>query len=358
MLFNCREPFEIEVIDFENVLVVEGTLTNEMTYQEVKLSRTYALNETQANNELNATVWVEDNQSNVYVFTGNGQGIYTSNSQFQAKENTIYKLYITTANGKQYASNETILTPIDELTDLYAELITTVDNREGIQVMVNSDNASGLGKYYRYEYEETYKIVAPNYYRDSLRIEDYYQLGDGTDGVGFTPYFIPRNGLGQICYTTKSNIGTIQTTTTELNDNIISRFPLRFIAKTDPIIKERYSILVRQYVQSIEAYTFYKIISELGSVQSILSQNQPGYVAGNIKSLSNPDEKILGYFETSSVSSKRIYFNYSDFQIDVPPPYFYECLSITLDFLDNRVQILIGTKELISITSQYLTILY
>jgi len=153
--------------------------------------------------------------------------------------------------------------------------------------------------------------------------------------VGFTPYFIPRNGLGQICYTTKSNIGTIQTTTTELNDNIISRFPLRFIAKTDPIIKERYSILVRQYVQSIEAYTFYKIISELGSVQSILSQNQPGYVAGNIKSLSNPDEKILGYFETSSVSSKRIYFNYSDFQIDVPPPYFYECLSITLDFLDN-----------------------
>ena len=136
LLFNCREPFEIEVIDFENVLVVEGTLTNEMTYQEVKLSRTYALNETQANNELNAIVWVEDNQSNVYVFTGNGQGIYTSNSQFQAKENTIYKLYITTANGKQYASNETILTPIDELTDLYAELITTVDNREGIQVMV------------------------------------------------------------------------------------------------------------------------------------------------------------------------------------------------------------------------------
>jgi len=73
LLFNCREPFEIEVIDFENVLVVEGTLTNEMTYQEVKLSRTYALNETQANNELNAIVWVEDNQSNVYVFTGNGK---------------------------------------------------------------------------------------------------------------------------------------------------------------------------------------------------------------------------------------------------------------------------------------------
>ncbi len=87
-------------------------------------------------------------------------------------------------------------------------------------------------------------------------------------------------------------------------------------------------------MQSVEAYTFYKIVKELGSVGSLLSQGQPGYVAGNMVAEANPDEKVLGFFEASSMTSKRIYFNYEDFGLE-KPPYFMDCDQLYLDYRDN-----------------------
>src|SRR5690606_29594844 len=112
----------------------------------------------------------------------------------------------------------------------------------------------------------------------------------------------------EICYSTEYSTGINQTATTELNENRVFRFPVKYLSKLDPKIQTRYSILVKQYVQSVEAYTFYKIVKELGSVESLLSQSQPGYVAGNVVSDADPDEKVLGFFEASSMTEKRIYF--------------------------------------------------
>src|SRR5690606_19752462 len=125
-----------------------------------------------------------------------------------------------------------------------------------------------------------------------------------------------------------------QTATTELNENRVFRFPVKYLSKLDPKIQTRYSILVKQYVQSVEAYTFYKIVKELGSVESLLSQGQPGYVAGNMVAEANPEEKVLGFFEASSVTSKRIYFNYEDFGLE-KPPFFYDCEVLQLDYNDT-----------------------
>ncbi|MEZ0131763.1 DUF4249 family protein, partial [Flavobacterium sp. LBUM151] len=86
--------------------------------------------------------------------------------------------------------------------------------------------------------------------------------------------------------------------------------PIRFIDIKDPIIGERYSIIVRQYVQNLESYTFYKILKSLSTSTSLFSQVQPGFNYGNLKSANDPNEKIVGYFEVSSVSSKRIFFNF------------------------------------------------
>ena len=62
-----------------------------------------------------------------------------------------------------------------------------------------------------------------------------------------------------------------------------------------------------------------------GSV-SILAPLQPGFVAGNMSSLGNPNEKVVGYFDVTSVSTKRIYFNYADlFPFESLPPYYTDC---------------------------------
>ncbi|MCV9926684.1 DUF4249 domain-containing protein [Flavobacterium sp. LS1R49] len=79
--------------------------------------------------------------------------------------------------------------------------------------------------------------------------------------------------------------------------------PIRFISDKDYITTNRYSILVKQYVENLEAYTFHKTIKEIASSSSILSPKQPGLVNGNLKCISNADEKVIVFFDVAATSS-------------------------------------------------------
>jgi hypothetical protein len=125
-------------------------------------------------------------------------------------------------------------------------------------------------------------------------------------------------------HTTKPTLYDAKDILAVLDESNVVHFPVRFIWEESPMLRDKYSILVKQYVQSLEAYTYYKTLNDLGQSESLLSQSQTGFVKGNISSVSNPDKKVLGFFEASSVTSKRIYFNYFDFGYEFPL-YFFEC---------------------------------
>ncbi len=326
----CTEPYEIESVSYEGVLVVESTITNEFKNQIVKLSKTSTLENPEILFENNASVTVFGDNGEIYNFSQDSEtGFYVSNQQFSAQPNVSYTLNIKTQDGKNYNSSAATLPATVEMDDVYAERIEDLnDNKDGVQVLVNTEDVTGNAKYFRYEYEETYKIIAPHPSPYTAEIVNF-DVGDYTYDVIVTP-----REPEIICYTTENSTGINQTTTTEFNENRVVRFPVRYLSKNDAKIQTRYSILVKQYVQSVEAYTFYKIVKELGSVESLLSQGQPGYVAGNMVSETNPEEKVLGFFEVSSMTSQRIYFNYEDFGLP-KPPYFVDCDLLVLDYRDN-----------------------
>lgn len=328
--WSCTEPYEIETVDYESVLVVESTITDEMKRQVVKLSRTSKLENSEILLESNATVFVSNNDGQDHYFNWDGElGYYVSDESFSAQPNTSYTLKINTSDGKSYTSSAVVLPPTVDMDEIYAERISDANQtKDGVQVLVNTTDPTGNSKYFRYEYEETYKIVAPNptqYYTEIAN----YNPNTGSYEIILTPR-VPE----EICYTTETSTGIIQASTTEFNENRVFRFPVRYLSKNDPKIRTRYSLLVKQYVQSVEAFTFYKIVKDLGSIQSLLSQGQPGYVAGNIVSETDQEEKILGFFEASSMTSKRIYFNYEDLGL-AKPPYFVDCEILQLDYYKN-----------------------
>ena len=331
--YGCKEAFELDTIDFESVLVVESTLSDELKNQEIRLSRTSTLEGNEILVENNAEVWVENSQNQIYNFSQNDDGIYVSDTQFKVEQDVAYSLSVTTQDGREYVSSETYLAPKSTITDLYAEVIEQ-NNVNGIQVFVDGSDPSGEGEYFKYEYEETYKIVVPNHSQFDAKVINQVQTAGGQE---YDIEITPREQEERVCYTSQSSTGIRQTTTNDLGMNQVSRFPLRFIEADNIRIIQRYSILVKQYTQSLEAYTFYKTIEDLSNVESILSENQPGYVAGNIRSLQSTDEKVLGYFELSPVTTRRIYFNYLDF--DLPQPsYFYDCDIQIYDYEDNTAQ--------------------
>ncbi len=315
MLIGCTEQYILQTETFEEAIVVEATLTNELKIQEIKLSRTYKLEATSQTSESGAQVYVSDSDGNQYDFLEN-DGLYQSEIPFKAQVGKRYRLNIITQNGKTYQSESEVLTTENPM----QEVVPTVMQRNGergVGIVVKSYDPNNTSKYYRYEYVETFKVIAPQW-DDERTI-----LTQSATGPGIL--VIPRTQETQTCYSTQNSNDIIQTSTNDLSEDRVN-FAMRFISNKNYIISHRYSILVRQYVQSLAAYTFYKTLKETSGSGSILSQNQPGFFYGNMKAIDNPNEKVIGFFEVASVSEQRVFFNYTDLFPGEPlPPYFTKC---------------------------------
>ena len=313
---SCIEQIDLKTITFEDALVVEGTITNENKFHQINLSRTFKLEENQPAIESNASVKVIDDLENIYVFEEESPGVYISNTEFNAVAGRNYQLKITTSNGRSYSSSPTQITNETQINEVTAVKGIDANGVEGISIQVSSFNSNGNSRYYRYEFEETYKIVPP-----------YWSPYDAivvSDEPPFEVDFVPRTKEEKVCYNTIFSEGIIQTETNGLVEDRVSKFPVRFISKDNFIITNRYSILVKQYVQSIEAYTFYNILNNLSGSESLFSQNQPGFFSGNVFSEENSSEKVIGFFDVASVSAKRIFVNPRDI-IEKTPPYISNC---------------------------------
>ena len=319
-LTTCVEEFEPETIVFESALVVEATITDELRTQEVYLSRTFAFEEDGPEAETNATVQVVDDQGGRFSFAETEAGIYRSVSEFRANTGRNYTLNITTSDGRNYSSSAMELPPATGLDSIYAERIVDSNGVDGIAIYADSFDQTGSSNNYRYIYEETFRIIAPRWTPDDLAPND--AIGVGPCAVKL----VPRENEEQTCYRTDLSTDIIQFQTNDLEEDRVSRFQVRFISNQDYIISHRYTIKVRQLIQSDQSYAFYETLNEFSSNESLFSSTQPGFLNGNVSSDTNENEKVLGFFEVATVDEKRIFFNYEDFYPgERLPPYVNAC---------------------------------
>ena len=338
ILSSCIEKYEPKTTVFEPVLVVESTITNEYKKQQVKLSRAIPLDSIIPDSEKNAIVKITTSNGNTYDFTEIEAGLYQSNDVFQAEPETAYQLYIKTENGKEYQSTKEQLTPLAPIENVYAEN-ETVDGKLGVQVYVDSQENPDA-KYFRYEYEETYKLITPYPIYINVELEgNVYEYQ-----FIVTPLTNSQRQKKHICYPNGKNNQIILGNTLNRYPHKIEKLPVKFINYDDYRIAERYSIIIKQYVLNSDAYAFYKSLKDLGENTGGLSSIQQGFVKGNIDAMNSKDE-VVGFFNVNSVSQKRIYFNYSQFGFS-KPEYPFQCdVTRQLDYNDNEPAIWDGDED-------------
>ena len=66
-------------------------------------------------------------------------------------------------------------------------------------------------------------------------------------------------------------------------------------------------------VHSSRASEYFSTLKTLSGSESIFSENQTGFITGNVFSTQDPAERVLGYFEVASIAEERLFFNYEDF---------------------------------------------
>lgn len=321
IMASCTEEYSAGIENYENDLVVEATITNELKIQKVKLSQTSNFVNDTVILEKNAIVQVVENNSTVYDFTyKQSDSAYFSNQAFQALPEKEYQLKIETQNGREYVSEPQIL-PSESQVDIVAKK-GTFKNEDGIRIEANTYDPNGNSKFYRYEYIETYQVTLP-YYGPNKAV---YVSQDSLE-------VHPRLDTFPVCYNNVKSKSLLLKSTTELSEDRVSDMLVAFRSVDDYAIAEKYSVLVKQYVESPEAYVYYNTLNKISSTNgNSLSPLQPGFVKGNIYAENNPDIKVVGYFDVASVSTKRIFTEFTNlFPDKALPPYFEDCGLETLD---------------------------
>ncbi|MEM8506706.1 MAG: DUF4249 domain-containing protein [Bacteroidota bacterium] len=321
LLYSCVEQFEAETREFESILVVDARLTDERKRHQVRLNRTFRFGATDPVPETNATVRIVDDQGLTHEFAEAETGIYYSNSEFAAQTGRTYTLQIVTASGDNYASEATPLPDKVPITDMRAVRVTNDLGEEGVGIYLDTTSATPEPSFFRYEYEETYKIIAPRWDPFDFEVVYYEPCTDRLYEVAI----VVRQEERRVCFSSNRSTQIIQASTEDLVNNEIQNMEIRFISRENYIMSHRYSINVKQFSQTVDAHSFYERLDDFASSESLFSQVQPGLLEGNITS-DREAEAVLGYFEVAAVSEQRLYFNYADLFPDEPlPPYPISC---------------------------------
>ena len=294
---GCKQEYKPPAIDQDlGLLVIDGFLNNSPDTTILRLTRTAKLQNGLSNTgELNATITINDANGNPLYFF---QQLDDKGNYFLPGMNLgagiKYSLAINTANGKLYQSDEIepkATPPIDS--------VSWERNNNGLQVFVNTHDPARNTEYYRWEYTETWEYLS-NFY-SSLKYEDNTML--------FRNF--PADQVLQ-CWTTRQSTNLMLASSAKLSKDIIYRNPIQQISLNSIELNVLYSINVRQYALSKDAFDYLINLKKLTEQRGTIFDAQPTELPGNIHCVSDPSEAVIGYVMASTMQSQRIFIRNRD----------------------------------------------
>ena len=223
---------------------------------------------------------------------------YTINT-VSLPQNTLYAVKVI-YNGETYQSDFQELQSSPEIDE-----ITYKEQDDGISIHVSTHDAEDGRRAYMWTFEEDWEFhsdinifgLGPILYN-----EEFYS---GT--AGDNPYYY--------CWGHSDSYNIYIYSTENLKENRVLEYKLLDIPRTDIRISYIYSILVKQWSLSDDAYDYFRIQKLYTEESGGLFTPMPSEVEGNVKCTSNPDIKVRGYVLAATITSKRIFIYEEDLKI-------------------------------------------
>jgi hypothetical protein len=319
LLCTCVDPYNIRFNKFDTLLVVDALLTDEDNGCYVKLSRSDEAQDAEPGMVSGAIVNIIDENGTAFLLHETADGIYkTDTPGLKGNIGVSYTLSVITPEGDEYESEPCRMLPVDEIENIYYDkdqeiLENGTEIQEGIRIFLDS-KTSDESKYLRWMYTECWNIMVPDPKR-------YDYINDST--------ILPVTTVKQKCWGSNTSDGIIiQSAPSGMT---IEKKPIIFIDsdKSNRFLI-RYSIEIKQLSLSRNEYEFWDQMKQINEIGGDIFEKQPFPVVSNIHNVNNPDEPVLGYFQVSAVSSKRIYIDAKEISDLSLPRYNYDCSRIVL----------------------------
>jgi hypothetical protein len=266
-LWGCEDVVEVDLPESQNLIVVEGWISNDEKRQELKITRSIPFSSTQSDNGIDdASVTLQSNIGESFAFDHIDSGLYASRTEFSARELRSYTLDIVLVEGDTIKSLFESFKPVTEIID--SQLLSFLEN--------DPDNPS-----------------------EQIRV--FYPKIIAEDSAGFPNFYRWRFFRNGELYTDPESI-TIQDDRFFDGNAIPNTFDKFGYSSGDTIVVELQSI-------SKNAFEYLFLLKSQVTTLGTSSGTTPSIINGNMVNISTPGVPILGFLGVISVDRDTLIAN-------------------------------------------------
>lgn len=291
---GCKKPYNPQIISTpNNYLVVEGFINSGADSTIFTLSRTVNLSDTiTLKPERNAVLTVESNQNDTYPLTEIASGKYGAIG-LNLDMTKQYRLRIKTTNAKEYLSD---FAPVVNSPEI--DSISYAIKSNGVAIYANTHDPNNNTRYYRWDYDETWVFHSAYFSQFKSNGDTVLRRDQVNDGI-------------YECWGNNISSAILLGSSAKLVNDVIANNPITFVPSTSEKLSSKYSIHIRQYGLTGDAYQFWQNLKKNTEQLGSIFDAQPSQLQGNIHSVNDPAEPVVGYISVGSVANKRIFIDNS-----------------------------------------------
>lgn len=323
LFIACKKPYNPAVINSpKSYLVVEGVINADDTTK-IVLSKSVNLSTAGTSNPvLNATLSVEGDDNSIYNLVEEGNGAYMLTG-VSLNNSSKYRLRMKLEDGRQYISDfeQVKLTPPIESIGFKVQ-------GSGLEIYANTHDLNNNTHYYRFEYNETWAFHA--------------KYHSNWEAMGVDVQIRPEANDIYHCFAGNASSTIILGSSEKLSSDVLFQQPITAIDSTSEKVETKYSILVKEYALSADAYKFYTNIKKNTEKLGSIFDAEPSQISGNIHNVTDATETVIGFMGVGTVQSKRIFITAEQLPSYWRPRYPYNC-ELTAVLYRNKY----GTNEVL-----------
>ncbi|WP_291784655.1 DUF4249 domain-containing protein [Cecembia sp.] len=315
--FSCIDPYNLALEEGEQLLTVEGFINTMPGPHAIRLTRTDTYGsvfEGLIRPIRQAQVNVRDSEGLVTFLEEVEPGVYHTPVGFQAQIGLSYTLQIQLLNGRLYSSfpeKVNPVAPIDSVSIRSVSVATDnrLQDRVGVQLLAHFKDPGDQNNFYYWRTTPgTYVVVAnPELFTNPPN--------HPTNPRGPNP-----KDCCDICYLTENNrIQNFAIASDEDFNGLDTRQTITFIEDNGSRFKRTYRTEVLQMGITQNAHRFLRLVDQQLSITGSVFDQPPANIRGNMISLDDPDELVLGYFIAADVKSQVVYIDNQDLEFLATP---------------------------------------
>jgi hypothetical protein len=290
LLTTCVERIGVNLPEATDRLVVDGLISTKPGPYSVRLTRTarYTTGSEGTNVRVRgAKVRISDDAGNSEELQESSPGLYQTKPEgIQGQTGRSYTLHIETAEGKKYQSRPELLKPTTGVENIYYEFVNEAPGiEEGFYVYIDTPDPAATEDYYRWNWVHYEKIP-------------YCLVETQPPGL-----IIARNCCEDCWDIARCNNCINIASDRLINGNMLSRQLLTVVPYSS---KSKYFLYYEQQSLTRDAFKFWKSLEEQSKNVGGIFDKPPATVRGNIFSLLDEDEVVLGYFGASDIKPASI----------------------------------------------------